>query len=203
MLANGTAGQMLRSNGTTLAPSWISTSGLSVGTATNLAGGLAGQIPYQSAAGTTAMLANGTAGQILQSNGTVNPPSWVTAPLGDMTLAGNQTVTGAKTFGIFGKAAGLAADENVLFSKELIALAADLASFNNTSVDDAITALGAGLRGENEPLRRFGVLLDDATLRAKALEMGIYDGNGSLTAQQKILAANSAIFEQTIKKGLT
>ena len=108
-----------------------------------------------------------------------------------------QILNGAKTFGIFGKAAGLAADENVLFSKELIALAADLASFNNTSVDDAITALGAGLRGENEPLRRFGVLLDDATLRAKALEMGIYDGNGSLTAQQKILAANSAIFEQT------
>jgi hypothetical protein len=108
-----------------------------------------------------------------------------------------QILNGAKTFGIFGKAAGLAADDNVAFSKELIALAADLASFNNTTVDDAITALGAGLRGENEPLRRFGVLLDDATLRAKALEMGIYDGNGSLTAQQKILAANSAIFEQT------
>jgi len=108
-----------------------------------------------------------------------------------------QILNGAKTFGIFGQAAGLATEENSAFSKDLIALAADLASFNNTSVDDAITALGAGLRGENEPLRRFGVLLDDATLRAKALEMGIYDGNGSLTAQQKILAANAAIFEQT------
>jgi hypothetical protein len=108
-----------------------------------------------------------------------------------------QILNGAKTFGIFGQAAGLATDENVAFSKELIALAADLASFNNTTVDDAITALGAGLRGENEPLRRFGVLLDDATLKAQALEMGIYDGNGALTSQQKILAANAAIFEQT------
>ena len=108
-----------------------------------------------------------------------------------------QILNGAKTFGIFGQAAGLAAEDNVAFSKELIALAADLASFNNTSVDDAITALGAGLRGENEPLRRFGVLLDDATLKAQALEMGIYDGNGSLTAQQKILAANAEIFKQT------
>jgi hypothetical protein len=46
-------------------------------TATNLAGGLGGSVPYQSAAGTTAMLANGTAGQVLQSNGTTVAPSWV------------------------------------------------------------------------------------------------------------------------------
>lgn len=46
-------------------------------TATNLAGGSAGTIPYQSAAGTTVQLAAGTAGQILQSNGAA-APSWVT-----------------------------------------------------------------------------------------------------------------------------
>jgi hypothetical protein len=39
-------------------------------TATNLAGGGAGQIPYQSAAGSTAMLSAGTSGQVLRSNGT-------------------------------------------------------------------------------------------------------------------------------------
>lgn len=44
-------------------------------TATNLAGGVASQIPYQSAAGTTTFLANGTAGQVLQSNGAA-APSW-------------------------------------------------------------------------------------------------------------------------------
>ncbi len=66
--------------------------------ATNLAGGLGGSVPYQSAAGTTVMLANGSAGQVLQSNGTTLAPSWVTAAAGDMTLAGVQTITGAKTF---------------------------------------------------------------------------------------------------------
>lgn len=49
-------------------------------TATNLAGGLGGSVPYQSAAGTTAMLANGSAGQLLQSNGTTLAPTWVPAP---------------------------------------------------------------------------------------------------------------------------
>ncbi len=45
-------------------------------TATNIAGGGAGQLPYQSAANTTALLAAGTAGQVLQSNGAA-APTWV------------------------------------------------------------------------------------------------------------------------------
>jgi len=44
-------------------------------TATNLAGGAASNIVYQSGVGTTAFLANGTAGQVLLSNG-ASAPSW-------------------------------------------------------------------------------------------------------------------------------
>lgn len=109
----------------------------------------------------------------------------------------NEFLNAAKTFGIFGQAAGLAGEENVAFSKDLSILASDLASFNNTSVDTAITAIGAALRGESEPIRQFGVLLDDATLKARAMEMGIYSGNGALTQQQRVLAANAEIFAQT------
>jgi len=46
-------------------------------TATNIAGGSNGTIPYQSASGTTAMLSAGTSGQVLQSNGAA-APTWVT-----------------------------------------------------------------------------------------------------------------------------
>ena len=44
-------------------------------TATNLAGGGAGQVPYNTGSGATAFLAAGTAGQMLMSNGT-SAPSW-------------------------------------------------------------------------------------------------------------------------------
>lgn len=108
-----------------------------------------------------------------------------------------QAMNAAATFGIFGKSAGLAGDELTTFSTEFVQLASDLASFNNTSVDQAITALGAALRGESEPIRAYGVLLNDATLKAKALEMGIYSGTGTLSAQQKVLAAHRVILEQT------
>lgn len=44
-------------------------------TATNIAGGVASQIPYQSGAGTTTFIPNGSSGQVLQSNG-ASAPSW-------------------------------------------------------------------------------------------------------------------------------
>lgn len=103
----------------------------------------------------------------------------------------------AGVFGTFGKAAGLAGEDLAGFTTDLTALASDLASFNNTSPEEAIQAIGAALRGESEPLRKYGILLDDASMRAEALKMGIYNGNGALTAQQKILAANSLIFQQS------
>ena len=103
----------------------------------------------------------------------------------------------AGTFGIFGKAAGLSGKDLSTFSNDFTALASDLASFNNTSPQEAIDAIGAALRGESEPLRKYGVLLDDTTLRQEAMALGIYDGNGALTAQQKILAAQAAIYKQT------
>ena len=43
--------------------------------ATNLAGGAASQLPYQTATGATSFIANGTAGQVLTSNGAA-APSW-------------------------------------------------------------------------------------------------------------------------------
>lgn len=103
----------------------------------------------------------------------------------------------AGTFAIFGKSAGLAGKDLSDFSIGLVTMAADLASFNNTSVDEAINALGSALRGEAEPLRKYGVLLNDATLKAAATELGIYSGNKALTAQQKVLAAQKVIFDQT------
>jgi hypothetical protein len=109
-----------------------------------------------------------------------------------------QALDAATTFAVFGKSAGLAGADLVKFSTDFTVLASDLASFNNTSPDEAITAIGAALRGEAEPLRRFGVLLDDATLRSAALELGIISSTkNALTPQQKVLAAQEVIFRQT------
>ena len=109
-----------------------------------------------------------------------------------------QALDAASTFAVFGKSAGLAGDDLVKFSTDFTGLASDLASFNNTSPEEAITAIGSALRGEAEPLRRYGVLLDDASLRQEALALGIVNTTKqALTPQQKVLAAQALIYKQT------
>jgi hypothetical protein len=109
-------------------------------------------------------------------------------------LSQTEYLNAAKTFGTFGLAAGKSGTDLAGFSTELIGVAADLASFHNTDVPTAIAAIGAGLRGEAEPLRQFGILLDDATLRQQALKMGLVKTTKeALTPQQKVLASQALI----------
>jgi hypothetical protein len=109
-----------------------------------------------------------------------------------------QALDASATFATFGKAAGLSGKDLSKFSIDFVKLSSDLASFNNTSPEQAINAIGSALRGEAEPLRAYGVLLDDASLRQAALELGIISTTkNALTPQQKVLAAQALIYQQT------
>ena len=134
---------------------------------------------------------------VLFGDGAVEIEKYAKTAASSIGQSKKSVMDAAGTFGTFGKAAGLGGKDLAKFATGFTGLASDLASFNNTTPEEAIQAIGAALRGESEPMRRFGVLLNDATLKAKALELGIYDGTGALTAQQKILAAQAAIYEQT------
>jgi len=68
-------------------------------TATNLASGSAGTIPYQSASGTTAMLAAGTSGQVLTSSG-AGAPTWNTPSSGALVLLSTVTASSSATVDI-------------------------------------------------------------------------------------------------------
>ena len=91
-LSLGTSGYVLTSGAS--APSYTAQSSLAVGTATNLAGGVASNIPYQTGAGATAFLANGTTGQVLTSNG-ASAPSWTT-PTAYATVTDDTTTAGSR-----------------------------------------------------------------------------------------------------------
>lgn len=72
----------------------VASSSVSVGTATNLAGGAAGSVPYQTASGTTAMLAAGSNGQVLTINGS-GLPTWST-PTAYATVTDDTTTNGTR-----------------------------------------------------------------------------------------------------------
>ncbi|HKE79053.1 MAG TPA: phage tail tape measure protein [Solirubrobacteraceae bacterium] len=93
--------------------------------------------------------------------------------------------------------AGLGADEAAKSSIALTKRAADMASVFNTSVPEALQAIQAGLRGEADPLERFGVGLSDAAVKAKAAAMGLKTQHGELDAHAKAQARMALLMEQT------
>lgn len=109
-----------------------------------------------------------------------------------------QALEAAGTFGnlfvSMGIGTGVAADMSI----KLVKLASDLASLNNSSPAEALDALRSGLVGETEPLRRYGANLNDATLKQKALELGlIRSTKAALEPAVKAQAAYALVFEQT------
>jgi hypothetical protein len=112
-------------------------------------------------------------------------------------LSATEALQASKTFGLFATGAGLGVQEAAKFSTTMVQLAGDLGSFNDVPTAEALAAIQSGLMGQSEPLRKFGVFLDDARLKAEALNMGIYNGKGPLSTQQKMMASYSAILAQT------
>ena len=91
-------------------PQWVAPSSIAVLTATNLAGGLAGSVPYQSALDTTTFLAIGAANRVMTSTGTA--PQWVTSLTG-LTGVSSSSITNTgltATRVVFSSTAGLQAD---------------------------------------------------------------------------------------------
>ena len=95
------------------------------------------------------------------------------------------------------KNAGLGLNEVTDWTKRLTERAADMASVFNTDVADALTAIQAGLRGETDPLERFGVSVNAARVEAEALRMTGKKSAKDLTDQEKAVARLNLIMQQT------
>jgi len=115
-----------------------------------------------------------------------------------------EALKASSTFATLGKSAGLTGADLTKFSQKSVTLAADLGSFYNTSPEDAILAIGSALRGEAEPIRKYGVLLSAAALDQGALNYeartGIpleRDKKNQLTETAKVLARYEIIMAQT------
>ena len=101
--------------------------------------------------------------------------------------------------GIFmtlGKGFGVAGDRAAVMSQQLTQLAYDISSFENLSVEDAMTKLKSGFAGELEPLRAIGWDLSQAKLEAIALSLGIDKAVSSMTQAEKAELRYYAIMTQ-------
>lgn len=82
-------------------------------------------------------------------------------------------------------------------SQDLVKLASDSASFYNVDVSTAETKFRSGMAGESEPLKQWGIMVDETTVKNYAYANGIAKQGEELSITQKVLARYGTIMEQT------
>lgn len=82
-------------------------------------------------------------------------------------------------------------------SAKLIELAGDLTAMYGGTTQDAVRALTGALKGNNTMLDNYGMAVNDALIKQKALELGLISGTSEMSLQAKQAATLALIWEQT------
>ena len=113
-------------------------------------------------------------------------------------IAQGQALEYANTMGAMLKNIGGKSDaEAAEMSQKLVALAGDLSAMFGGTTESAVLALTGALKGNNAMLDNYGMGVNEATIKAKALAMGLHDGRGAMSLQAKQAATLALIMEQT------
>jgi hypothetical protein len=116
----------------------------------------------------------------------------------EIGIAKKDAIEAVSTMGNLFTAFGLGKEEAAGMSIELTKLAADMAALNNTSTDQALRAISSGLAGEQEPLKRYGVVLTEAVLKNEAFNRGlIQTRTAALDPLTRSLMAYEVLMTQT------
>jgi hypothetical protein len=98
------------------------------------------------------------------------------------------------------RGAGIEGDVGKSLSKMLVDAKNDMVSIYgdamNVTDKEVFQALQSGVTGETEPLKRFGIMLNEETVKQYAYKNGIAAANSELSEQQKILARIGFIMER-------
>lgn len=113
-------------------------------------------------------------------------------------ISRTEATTYANTMGaMLQNIGGLSEQESAKTSATLVQLAGDLTAMFGGTTESAIQALTGALKGNNSMLDNYGMGVNDATIKTKALEMGLYDGTGQMDLATKQAATLALIMEQT------
>lgn len=96
---------------------------------------------------------------------------------------------------------GIAEDKAYKLSKGLTELAYDISSFYNVDIETAFQRLQSGIAGEIEPVRRWGIALDQASMQEWLLKKGIDAKVNSLQQADKAMIRYNMMVETMAKNG--
>jgi uncharacterized protein YjgD (DUF1641 family) len=88
---------------------------------------------------------------------------------------------------------GLARDNAAKLSFEVVKLATDLGSFNNQPTAQVMADIKSALTGMVVPMKKYGVVLNEARIKQEAMNQGLFSGKGNIDATTKSLVIMSLI----------
>lgn len=92
---------------------------------------------------------------------------------------------------------GYARDQAAEFSKQLVTLAVDVASFNNAVEADVIRDFQSALVGNTETVRKYGIILTEANTKQEIYNQGWADSDDQITDAMKVQARLNIIMAGT------
>jgi len=95
------------------------------------------------------------------------------------------------------KNAGTPMDQLSGKTNDLIKTGADLSAMFGGTTQDAVNALSSALKGEMDPIEKYGISLNDAALKAEAASLGLDVMGGSLSNAQRAQAVMSLVTKQS------
>ena len=112
-------------------------------------------------------------------------------------LSTSEAANQAVYMGAMLKNAGLSAEEAAGRSTGLVQLGADLAATFGGPASDAVEALGALMRGEADPIERYGVSIKQSDVNARLAALGQDKLTGAARKQAEMAARLALVTEQT------
>lgn len=122
---------------------------------------------------------------------------WASGAASAVGLAKSEYAQLATVLGSQMKNMGVSSSELAGQTNQLIGLGADLAAQFGGSTSDAVSALSSLLRGERDPIERYGVSINEAAVKAKMAEMGLAGLTGEAEKNAKLSATLALLYAQT------
>ncbi|WP_350348013.1 hypothetical protein ABIQ69_15445 [Agromyces sp. G08B096] len=123
--------------------------------------------------------------------------AWATKAANSVGLAKSEYASLSTVLGAQLKNMGVAQDQLAGQTNKLVGLGADLAAQFGGSTSDAVSALSSLLRGERDPIERYGVSINEAAVQAKLAEMGLSGLTGEAEKNAKLQATLALLYQQT------
>lgn len=112
--------------------------------------------------------------------------AWAKTVIQNFGLSQTEAKRTASTFMAMSNGMDIANDAGTTMAITLTELSADLASFWNTSQAEAFTALKSVYTGETETLKKYGIVMTEANLKAFALTQGIKKQYSEMSQAEKV-----------------